>query len=326
MRLLCLHIQRGGVPIAEGLAGTGITWRHLLHETRMIPFGPMRTLILNAKRLTKCPSLGLEFGVSVEAAAHGLTGAAIAASRDVSQALESAMSYRPLRGRAVEFELVAAADRSSLLIREPFDFGDVRAFILEAHAGMIERSMRTVAGTPLPGIEYRFPYPPPPWALEYSRWLAGIVRFRSTCMEVRVPRNALLLSSVVAEPSTRAAIVHSAERELKLLQSGGDLATRIRLRLFEQEGVYPTADAMAHDLNISRRTLLRRLKQEGASYQSLLDEARKESAEWYLAKTAEPIEVIAERLGYADPSSFTRSFRRWFDKSPGQYRKEERGI
>jgi hypothetical protein len=53
--------------------------------------------------LTGCPWLGLEFGVSVETAAHGLTGAAIAASPDVSQALEAAVRYRPLRGRAVEF-------------------------------------------------------------------------------------------------------------------------------------------------------------------------------------------------------------------------------
>jgi hypothetical protein len=71
----------------------------------------------------------------------------------VSQALESAVSYRPLRGRAVEFQLAAGEDRSILTIREPFDFGDVRTFILEAHVGIIERFMTTVAGEPLPGIE-----------------------------------------------------------------------------------------------------------------------------------------------------------------------------
>jgi hypothetical protein len=90
--------------------------------------------------------------------------------------------------------LVAGEDRSTLTIREPFDFGDVRTFILEAHVGIIERFMTTVAGEPLPGTEYRFPYPPPAWASEYSHWLAGAVRFRATRMEVRVPKNILLLS------------------------------------------------------------------------------------------------------------------------------------
>jgi hypothetical protein len=89
MRLL--HVRRRGVSLADALAGTGMTWRQLLHEKRLIPFGAMRSLILSAKRLTACPSLGLEFGISVETAAHGLTVAATAASQDVSQALEAAV-------------------------------------------------------------------------------------------------------------------------------------------------------------------------------------------------------------------------------------------
>ena len=137
MRLLCVHVRRRGVSPADALAGTGMTWRQLLHEKRLIPFGAMRSLILSAKQLTACPSLGLEFGISVETAAHGLTGAAIAASPDVSQALEAAIRYRPLRGRAVEFELESGKDRSTLFIREPFDLGDVRTFILEAHVGIL---------------------------------------------------------------------------------------------------------------------------------------------------------------------------------------------
>jgi len=36
------------------LSGTGMTWRELLHEKRLIPFGAMRSLILAAKRLTAC--------------------------------------------------------------------------------------------------------------------------------------------------------------------------------------------------------------------------------------------------------------------------------
>ncbi|HKT20489.1 MAG TPA: AraC family transcriptional regulator ligand-binding domain-containing protein [Stellaceae bacterium] len=326
LRLLCLHLQHRGVPIAKGLAGTGMTWRQLLHETRMIPFGPVRTLILAAKELTQSAALGLEFGISVEAISHGLAGAAIAASRDVSQALESVANYRPLRGRAVEFEHIAREDSSSLLIHEPFDFGDVRSFILEAHAGIIERAMRTVTGEPLVGIEYRFPYPSPPWSLEYSRCLGGSIRFGAACMEVRVPKHILGRSSVVADVATRAGIVQSAERELDLLRNDDNFAARIRRRLIELESGYPTAEKIAQEFNMSRRTLLRRLKHEGVNYQGLLDDTRKESAEWYLLKTTEPIEAIAERLGYADPSSFGRTFRRWFKKSPGKYRKDAKGI
>jgi AraC-like DNA-binding protein len=98
------------------------------------------------------------------------------------------------------------------------------------------------------------------------------------------------------------------------------LSRQIRLRLFEQQGPYPSAQAMAKELNMSSRTLHRKLGREGTTYQMLLDDARKELAEWYLLMTREPIEAIAERLGYADASSFSRSFRRWFETAPGKFR------
>jgi Arabinose-binding domain of AraC transcription regulator, N-term len=94
LRLLCLHVRHRGALLTETLAGTGMTWRQLLHEKRLIPFNAARTLILSAKRLTACPSLGLEFGHSIDMAAHGVAGTAVAASRDVSRALEAAIRYR----------------------------------------------------------------------------------------------------------------------------------------------------------------------------------------------------------------------------------------
>jgi AraC-like DNA-binding protein len=326
LRLLCLHVRRRGVSLADALAGTGISWRQLLHEKRLITFGATRGIILSAKRLTACPSLGLEFGISVETAAHGLTGAAIAASHDVSQALQSAVRYRPLRGRAVEFEFGAGDDCLTLFIREPFDLGDVRTFILEAHVGIVERFMTAVAGQPLVGLEYRFPYPPPAWAPEYSRWLAGTARFGAARMELRVPKKILRLRSVTADGWTRPAITLAAERELASQRSGGDLGGQIRRRLSEQQGSYPSVHAMAQELNMSPRTLLRKLKQEGVGYQRLLDDARKEVAEWYLLRTRMPIEAIAERLGYVDASNFSRTFRRLFGKPPGKFRNDRRNY
>jgi AraC-like DNA-binding protein len=81
---------------------------------------------------------------------------------------------------------------------------------------------------------------------------------------------------------------------------------------------------MAQELNMSPRTLHRKLRQEGTTYQMLLDDALKELAAWYLLRTREPIEAIAERLGYADASSFSRTFRRWFEMAPGKFRDDRR--
>jgi AraC-like DNA-binding protein len=324
LRLLCLHVRHRGALLTETLAGTGMSWRQLLHEKQLIPFNAARTLILSAKRLTACPSLGLEFGHSIDMAAHGVAGTAVAASRDVSRALEAAIRYRPLRGRAAEFGSVQGQDFLALFMREPFDLGEIRTFMLEAQAAVLDRIMTSVAGERLAGIEYRFPYPPPLWAREYPRWLSGEVRFRAARMEVRVPRKILRLRNVMADERSRAIVALPADRELALQRSGTDFAGQIRRRLSEQQGTYPSVQTIADEFNMSSRTLLRKLKHDGATYQRLLDDARKEAAEWYLLKTRVPVEAIAERLGYVDASGFSRAFRRWFGKPPGKFRNDRR--
>jgi Arabinose-binding domain of AraC transcription regulator, N-term len=176
-----------------------MTWRQLLQEKRLIPFAPARALVLSAKRMTECQTLGIEFGHSVEIAAHGLTGTAIAASPDLSRALGAAMRYRSLRGRAVEFGLRYDARFLVLRVHEPFDFEDMRTFVLEAQLAMLARIMGSVTGRQLAGIEYHFPYAPPTWAGEYSRWFSGKVCFRAPHMEVRVPKTLLSLPNVISD-------------------------------------------------------------------------------------------------------------------------------
>jgi AraC-like DNA-binding protein len=77
---------------------------------------------------------------------------------------------------------------------------------------------------------------------------------------------------------------------------------------------------VAARLGVSIRTLERRLAEEGISFLDVLDNLRFELAKRYLQEPNLPISEIAWLLGYADPSAFTHSFRRWSGKSPTQLR------
>ncbi|MEO1470539.1 MAG: helix-turn-helix transcriptional regulator, partial [Pseudomonadota bacterium] len=68
------------------------------------------------------------------------------------------------------------------------------------------------------------------------------------------------------------------------------------------------------------RTLARRLADEGASYQAIVDGVRRRLAESYLDDTALSLAEIAFLLGYADQSSFTTAFKRWTGATPGERR------
>jgi AraC-like DNA-binding protein len=83
-----------------------------------------------------------------------------------------------------------------------------------------------------------------------------------------------------------------------------------------------TADAIAEQLAMHPRTLHRRLADEDARCQDLIDRERREQAARYLAEPRLHLRQIAGLIGYAEQSTLNRSCQRWFGKTPRQYRAE----
>jgi AraC-like DNA-binding protein len=74
---------------------------------------------------------------------------------------------------------------------------------------------------------------------------------------------------------------------------------------------------------VNRRTLDRRLREEGTSFQHILDEVHFETACQLLENTELPINDIAVSVGYSQSSAFTRAFRRWCSVGPSRWRLNE---
>ncbi len=80
--------------------------------------------------------------------------------------------------------------------------------------------------------------------------------------------------------------------------------------------------AVARELNLSDRTLQRRLREEGTSFKALLTQARHEQAREYLADPSLEIKEVACLVGYEDQNSFYRAFRVWEGVTPARWRLE----
>jgi len=88
---------------------------------------------------------------------------------------------------------------------------------------------------------------------------------------------------------------------------------------------YPSIEAVARLLGFSPRTFQRLLNEAGVSYSDLVDRCRCKAACESLEQTRKPIHDIAAVLGYSDPSSFARAFRRWTGQTPRAYRNRALG-
>jgi AraC-like DNA-binding protein len=85
-------------------------------------------------------------------------------------------------------------------------------------------------------------------------------------------------------------------------------------------GQRPALGDVARELRLSTRTLQRRLTTERATFQKLMEDARRELAQHYLLHSSLELNETAYLLGYEDANSFFRAFHGWEGTSPGQWR------
>jgi AraC-like DNA-binding protein len=111
--------------------------------------------------------------------------------------------------------------------------------------------------------------------------------------------------------------------ELVMAEQPGeaDLVRQFRAACLNSSTRFPSAKEIAAQLGLSLRTLHRRLAQDGLSYQSLLDDMRRTVATEFLQNTHLLIDQVAERVGFADATSFRKAFRKWTGHSPTHYRR-----
>lgn len=76
--------------------------------------------------------------------------------------------------------------------------------------------------------------------------------------------------------------------------------------------------------NQSVSTLKRRLQRSGTTYQRELDKRRSSRAKLLLQGTGQTIAQVGDAVGYPDPPSFTRVFKRWASQTPLDFRASEK--
>ncbi|MCA9535054.1 MAG: AraC family transcriptional regulator ligand-binding domain-containing protein [Myxococcales bacterium] len=138
---------------------------------------------------------------------------------------------------------------------------------------------------------------------------------------VVLPSSALALRNSSGDLDVGHILAEHLQRELGMLETEGALAGRVYALLVRELPLRGTAAIdVARELNISERTLRRRLAEEGTSHRQLLEEARREVAIRLLGEQRLSIDEVAYHLGYAQPSSFQRAFKRWTGMPPATFR------
>lgn len=217
----------------------------------------------------------------------------------------------------LELETNAETLRVSLLPRAPAvpqRFGHM--FLLKLVHGIVS----WLTGRELPLQSVNFVFERPDFAEDYSILFPASVRFgqNTSSIEFDARLGDLLVSRTDAEMKE---FLHRAPRDWIFTNYREHvLPLRVReLTLLADRMDYHLSDA-AKALNITPRTLIRRLAAEGASFQTIKDGLRRDIAIRDLSLGTKSIEAISQDLGFASAANFYRAFNRWTGVTPGTFR------
>ncbi|MDH4121847.1 MAG: AraC family transcriptional regulator [Deltaproteobacteria bacterium] len=174
-------------------------------------------------------------------------------------------------------------------------------------------------GSPL---EVRFQHGPLAEASFYANLFQCPVKFHQPVNEVLFPASLIEQTSPQSNPTLSSELLGQLERLLPAHPPTSMAHTVLDL-LRQEDSNHLSRDVkwVSGRLGVSVRTLQYRLKEEATTFHDLQDSLRREQAGSMLAETKLPLEVVAERTGFQDPTSFHRAFIRWYGTTPLRYRR-----
>jgi len=306
------------------MAEAGLTPAVLADPTRRISLADFLDLVEVLLARAGDPGMGFEAGLRMPLTAHGHLGYALLCSATPLAAVDVLRRFWQLRGRGIRFDFREEPDAYVFEfhgeLHLPNPLGQT---LMEGMMVSFCQGVRFLLGqNDLPG-EAWFAFPEP---AHYARFRERFPHARHDMPAnlVRLPDKARFQRRLdTANPEALRQAIQHCEREQALwgeTDAGHALLARARAEMIMAGDGYPTPDRLADRLNLSLRTLRRRLLAQGSGYKPLLEEARRRDAMTLLANPALTIQQVAGLLGYDAPANFTRAFRQWTGRTPSAWR------
>ncbi|GAB3043127.1 AraC family transcriptional regulator [Spirosoma pulveris] len=305
----------------------GIDPTQLHNPDGRLPIRKVQALWHEAVTVTGDPALSLKLGEMVNPLAIGVLAYVMMHCQTLGRVFEKLCQYQDIacEGIRTTGQLIPANDNSGATYSLSLHITSPDIIYLD-HTFNSEFSVylsviRALTGQRLTAIETRFAYPRPVDTREHERAL-GPTSLIFDAHETALIFDASLLDTPVlnANPSLFPLFEKHASDILNQLQTPS-LKSRVKAEIVSMmKGEEPTLASIADRLAMGIRTLQLHLKESDTSYQQLLDETRKELAIGHLREPNLSTTDIAYLLGFAEPSVFFRSFKKWTGQTPGAYR------
>jgi AraC-like DNA-binding protein len=312
-----------GVPKDDALRRVRLSEDSISSPATRVSLNQVIDCCAYAAERSNDPHFAYHAGLRFHISAYGMYGFAILSSVNYRQTMKFAVEYHQLATPLVTMGFTEN-DGCATWRLDPLSHARIDArlykFIVELQFGIMLSLHRDFMGSAFFVREFQVTYSPPGDTSKYEALLGGPVLFGQSA-------NRILFDSVWLDGTPRlgneityASVLSLCDSQIEEFQFRRGLVGEVR-QLLMKNLMRPTQfQDVAQNLNMSERTLRRKLREENSSFRQVVDELRRDTAIRYLRETDLTVEDIAEILGFSDAANFRQAFRRWTKAAPYEFR------
>ncbi len=284
-------------------------------------------IVADALKMTDDPLLGLKVGAEASFTTYGIYAMLLMTAPTLLDAARASVQFQALSLLLSQMTMKMDKDWVEVFYFAPESEPRLKAFIIDrdmmgvyvflrellSPTELFDTKIRSSRAIPLPKEQAAF-----------ERYFEHEIEFGSAYSSFRIPRSILSRAQKHGnELAHKLYRVQAFEILSQLYTEMDDIAARVRQMLNGYESRYPSLTEMASMFRCSDRTLRRKLDESNTCYRDLLEEQKKSRVFDMLADRSISVNEMSDTLGYTEPASFLRAFKRWTGTTPKLYVKSQ---
>lgn len=317
VHLIRLADERG-VDVRAWFGGVGLTREQVIDPAVKVSYRQAGTVIRRALQSMDEPGLGLTVGCRETLGCFGLLGLAMMTARTFGEAMRIGIDNHKVCGSLLDAEFEQLGTHEVALVAWPrFVDGQLLPFLCEELFASSMMIARELLGPAFRVARIELTYAAPAWAGRYAEVFGAEVRFGA-------PRNRAVLDATWLGTPLPGHHPLTAQQALQLCReqlarNGGlndEIVANVEHLLRTRLSEHPRIEDVARTLNLSERSLRRKLSAAGRAFREIHDEIRTECALELLRAGRLSVADVGHALGFSEAREFRRAFKRWTGMPP----------
>ncbi|WP_417515136.1 AraC family transcriptional regulator [Marinobacter sp.] len=272
-------------------------------------------------------ALGLRMGALSRPVDAGIAGLAGESASTAGAAIQTLIRYSLLTSRNSRGTPQTESDKRKLQFYSIRPYNSFNYFVVDSVLSAWTQFLRTVTGQWDVLERVTIEYPSIGQDEMFEAWFRCPVQFGAATNSVTVRQDAWNQGTLQAQQAMHEKLIQLCEAEMQEIQRGWTTGDRVRSLLTPLfRGEPPSLETIASKLGVTPWTLQRQLSSENTGFRELMDDTRKHLARDYIRETQTSLSEIAWLLGFSNPAALHKAYRRWFELSPGEHRKQFRRM